>query len=74
MNARGCAPGTLLLASSPCPFCGTPARLLADTASSGVKGWTVCCPAENKVCPIHPRIWRQDKAEAIRIWCERMAQ
>jgi len=67
-------PGTLLLASSPCPFCGSPARLLADTASSGIKGWTVCCPADHRTCGVRPQVWRQDKAEAIRIWCERMAQ
>lgn len=75
MNAHNCPPGTLLLASRPCPFCGSPFEIYRKTARSGIKGWTVACTGRNgtftgavripAVCDIKPTVWKPTREEAI---------
>lgn len=75
------APGTLLLASSKCPFCGSRLDVRRETASSGVKGWRGYCTGAvgyhldgkhiPKVCDIGPSVFKLTKDEAISAICRR---
>lgn len=81
MNAPGLPPGTLLLASSKCPFCGSRLDVAPETASSGVKGWRGYCTGAREtwegsryiepVCEVRPSVWRENKDEAISAICRR---
>lgn len=81
MNAPGLPPGTLLLASSKCPFCGSRLDVAPETASSGVKGWRGYCTGAREtwdggrciepVCDVRPSVWRESKDEAVSAICRR---
>ena len=72
MNAKGCPPGTLLLASSRCPWCASVPRVSGPTDTDKNRFWLVLCP--NKECPVQPYAAGDSEAEAVGKWCERKAQ
>ncbi len=86
MNAHNCPPGTLLLASSRCPFCGSRLDVIPETASSGHKGYRGFCTGalgtfggehgteyQQPVCDVGPRVWKPTRDEAISAICKRAA-
>lgn len=64
-------PGTLLLASSPCPFCGTPAQEWEEESKLALNPW-FRCGCRNEDCMVQPKTGRCDtKEDARQSWCER---
>jgi hypothetical protein len=82
MNAHNCPPGTLLLASSRCPFCGSRLDVIPETASSGHKGYRGFCTGalgvsvdrvyQQPVCDVGPQVWKPTREEAIAAICRRV--
>lgn len=67
MNTHNCPPGTLLLASSPCPWCASVPRV-ANPDDENAR-WLVLCP--NKECPVQPFAVGDTEAEAVEKWSRR---
>ena len=47
MNTHNCPPGTLLLASSPCPWCASVPRV-ANPDDENAR-WLVLCPNKERI-------------------------
>lgn len=81
MSAANLPPGTLLLASSKCPFCGSRLDVRRETASSGVKGWRGFCTGalgtgygtgyQQPVCAVGPSVFKPTREGAISAICRR---
>ena len=65
---RPLRPGTLLMASSPCPWCGK----LPVSEEGLISGWVVRCSSTvPRECSVRPSVWRPTREQAEEAWCKR---
>lgn len=69
MNAKHCPPGTLLLASSKCPFCGKMPQSINYGGKISPRWFTRCLNIKCAVRPCTQGFKTKEEAEAA--WCRR---